>query len=318
MNTDHPKPPRTRRRVLFVALTACALASAWRIHRTPSAYAGLYHQLLGAPAPARPAETSRAPRRLVAEARLVARPGAQVTVGAETPGRLLRLLVREKDTVAQGDLIAELDADEPRAAVAEARARLAEIDVDIPLYESRAARAAKLAPTGGVTVDEHEQRQRDLQAVHARRKVAAATLDRLQAALAKTQVRAPIAGTVTARHAHPGQTLATAAPIVTLVDLAQTHLEAEVNEFDAPIVSIGSPATVTAEGHPDQRWRATVTEIPDTITLRHLRPQDPGRPSDTGILLVKLTPQGPTPFKLNQRLEITIESPTTPVASVHD
>jgi RND family efflux transporter MFP subunit len=279
------------------------------MHHDSRAYADLYHQWLGGPPSAEPAATRPATRKLVAEGRLVARPGAEVTVGAEIGGKIVRLLVGEKDTVHAGDTLAEIDCDEQRAAVVEAQARLAELDVDIPLYESRLARVTRLAPSGGVSVDELEQRQRDVQAVQARRQALVATIERLQAHVRKADVRAPIDGTVTARFAHPGQIIESTGKLLTLVDLSQTRIEAEVNEFDAPAVSIGAHATITAEGHPNQTWRATVEEIPDTIAPRQLRPQDPGRPSDTGVLLVKLVPQGPTPFKLHQRLEITIESP---------
>jgi len=41
------------------------------------------------------------------------------------------MLVEERASVHKGDLIAELDTDEQRAAVAEAAARLSEIDADI-------------------------------------------------------------------------------------------------------------------------------------------------------------------------------------------
>jgi RND family efflux transporter MFP subunit len=282
------------------------------MHQESKSYADLYRHWVGTPRASAEPPAGRVPRRVVAEARLASRPGAEVTVGSETAGRIVRLLVQEKAAVRQGDPIAELDADEQRAAVAEAEARLAEIDIDIPLLESRAARAARLAPTGGVTTDENEQRQRDLQAARVRRKAAAATLDRLQAALEKTRIRAPIDGTVTARFAHPGQTIEGGGRIVTIADLSQTWLEAEVNEFDAAVVALGAGATVTAEGQPGQTWRARVEEIPDTISTRHFRPQDPGRPSDTGVLLVKLVPLDPVPFKLHQRLEVTIESGGTP------
>ena len=315
MNPDHdynPPPKRSRRRRLLLAATiAAALGSAWRMHHDSSAYAALYHQWLGtAPTEERAPATRPAIRRCVAEGRLVARPGAEVVVGSEIGGKVIRLLVGEKDTVHAGDTIAEIDCDEERAAVVEAQARLAEVDVDIPLFESRLARVTRLAPTGGVSVDELEQRQRDVLAVQARRQALLATLERLQAHVRKADIRAPIDGTITTRFAHPGQVIEANGKLVTIVDLTKTRIEAEVNEFDASAVTPGARATITAEGAPDHRWQATVEEIPDTINPRQMRPQDPGRPSDTGVLLVKLVPQGPVPFKLNQRLEITIESPT--------
>src|SRR5687768_5771684 len=138
MNTDHPRTPRNRGRLLLATLVACALGSVWRMHQDARAYADLYHKWIGTPPHAadRAPASTHAPRRLVAEGRLVARPGAEVTVGAQIPGRILRLRVNERDAVRVGDLIAELDPEEHRAAVAEAEARLAEIDADLPLLES--------------------------------------------------------------------------------------------------------------------------------------------------------------------------------------
>jgi len=80
-----------------------------------------------------------------------------------------------------------------------------------------------------------------------------------------------------------------------------------VNEFDIDGMAPGCPATVTAEGYPGRTWRAKVEEIPDVVAGRQLRPQDPGHPSDTGIVLVKLVFLEPVPFKLGQRVDSLID-----------
>jgi hypothetical protein len=49
-----------------------------------------------------------------------------------------------------------------------------------------------------------------------------------------------------------------------------------------------------------------VEEIPDAVMARRLKPQDPGRPSDTKVLLVKIALGGKTPLKLGQRVEVAI------------
>ena len=82
-----------------------------------------------------------------------------------------------------------------------------------------------------------------------------------------------------------------------------------MNEFDAGKVAVGSRAYVTAEGYVGKRWRAKVEEIPDVVVSRHLRPEDPGRPTDTGVLLVKLVLMDPAPLRLGQRVEMRIEPP---------
>ena len=90
------------------------------------------------------------------------------------------------------------------------------------------------------------------------------------------------------------------------MDLTRTRLEAEVDEFDAGRLEVGSPVTITAEGYPGKNWRGSVEEIPDRVVPRRTRPQDPGRPGDTRVLLLKVAFEEPTPLKLGQRVEIAI------------
>src|SRR5689334_22899886 len=63
---------------------------------------------------------------IVAEGRLVSYPDAEVTVGSDAAGTIDRLAVHEKDVVHRGDVIAVIRADDTRAALREARARVAE------------------------------------------------------------------------------------------------------------------------------------------------------------------------------------------------
>jgi hypothetical protein len=96
-------------------------------------------------------------------------------------------------------------------------------------------------------------------------------------------------------------------PIVTIANLKRTRIEAEVNEFDGAAIVPGIHAFVTADGFPGVRWPATVEEVPAVVVTRQLRPQDPGRPTDSGVVLVKLALLGPAPLKLGQRIEVTIQ-----------
>ena len=86
-----------------------------------------------------------------------------------------------------------------------------------------------------------------------------------------------------------------------------TNVEAELDEFDAGRVSLHDRVRVTAEGYDGQFWKGEVEEIPDAVVGRRLKPQDPGKPEDTRVLLVKIAFQEPTPLKLGQRVEIRIE-----------
>ena len=55
-------------------------------------------------------------------------------------------------------------------------------------------------------------------------------------------------------------------------------------------------------------WRGTVEEIPDAVTGRKIKPQDPARPTDTRVLLVKVALAIPDGLKLGRRVEVEIET----------
>jgi multidrug efflux pump subunit AcrA (membrane-fusion protein) len=243
---------------------------------------------------------------VAAEGRVAAYPGAEVVVGTDLAGTLVTLAVDEKDHVKRGQLIAELRADDYRASLAEAKARVAEADADIRLAESEVERARALWQKEVGSKQAVDRAERDVEAARARRATQAATVDRLQAVLAKTRIVAPIDGTVIARHAQRGETLDAGKPIVTVADLTKTRVEAELDEFDASRVRLGDEAHVTAEGFGGRFWKGRVEEIPDSVVGRRLKPQDPGKPEDTRVLLVKIALLEPSPLKLGQRVEIRI------------
>src|SRR5688572_31696210 len=58
--------------------------------------------------------------RVVAEGRIAAYPGGEVSVGSEVAGRVARIAVEEQQSVRKGDLIATINADDIEAALAEA------------------------------------------------------------------------------------------------------------------------------------------------------------------------------------------------------
>jgi hypothetical protein len=46
------------------------------------------------------------------------------------------------------------------------------------------------------------------------------------------------------------------------------------------------------------------------VVGRRLKPQDPGKPTDTRVLLVKIALQDRMPFKLGQRVQVAIGVPS--------
>jgi len=240
---------------------------------------------------------------VVAEGRVAAYPGAEVTVGSDVAGTIERLDVHEQDLVHKGDVIATLRADDLRAALGEARARVGEAEADIRLFELETERAQRLFREDVGSKQAWEKSERDLDAARARRASALAEARRLEAVVEKTVITAPIDGIVITRMHQRGETISAGDPLMTIADLHRTRVEAEVDEFDVSRIHNGAEATISAEGY-DGTWRGVIEEVPGNVVSRRLKPQDPAKPIDTRVLLVKIAMAEPTPLKLGQRVEV--------------
>jgi len=152
-----------------------------------------------------------------------------------------------------------------------------------------------------------ERAQRDLEAAQARLATAQSEVKEWQAKIDKTRIVAPINGTVITRQVAPGETVKDGAVLMTVADLNRVRVEAEVDEFDAARIQRGSKAVISAEGYTGKNWASHIEEIPNSVVPRNLRPEDPGKPVDTRVLLVKLAFEGPTPLKLGQRVQVEIQ-----------
>jgi HlyD family secretion protein len=246
------------------------------------------------------------PRKVVAEGRVVAYPGAQIVISSQIPGTILRVLVGEKSSVRKGDLLLEFEADEAAARVAEAAARLAEVEAELDRAEFDQRQLEALQPRPPSYKEDVEQGRLNLLTHRALRDAAKAARDRLLARLKRHQIVAPIDGVITLRSVHPGETVGTDVPLLTIVDLTRLRVEAEVDEYDAAHCGLNDVATITSEAYPGRSWQGRVEEISDTMVARKIRPEDPSRPTDTRILPVRIALRDTTPLRLGQRVEVEI------------
>ncbi len=247
-----------------------------------------------------------ADRRIAAEGRLVAYPGADVVLAFDGAGTITRLPVQEKHVVRAGQVIAAQRADDLAAQRDEALSRASEAAADIALGEAEVARAEGLLERGTGTRQAADRARRDLEAARARHDSARAQAARIDAEIAKARLVSPIDGVVLERFVEPGENVDAGTPVLRVADLSRVRIEAEVNEYDAGRVKVGAPASIVCEGFPGRHWTGRVEEVPDAVVARSVRPEDPGRPVDTRVLLVKIALDEATPLKLGQRVEVAI------------
>jgi RND family efflux transporter MFP subunit len=241
------------------------------------------------------------------EGRVAAYPGAQAVLGAEVLAKAEKVFVFEQGSVKKGELLVEFTSNEERAALAEARARVSEAEADVRFFDKESDRQARLLQSSSAPASAHERALRDKLNARAKYTMAQAAVQRAEAALEKRRLVSPIDGTVIFRNIHPGETVNAGAPLLTVADLSRVRVEAELDEYDASRVKAGASVSVSAEGY-GQTWKGKVEEIPSAVAARRLRPQDPGKPTDTRVVLLKVALEESTPLKLGQRVEVTLPS----------
>jgi RND family efflux transporter MFP subunit len=207
----------------------------------------------------------------------------QASVAARTTGRLAEVMVEEGDTVASGQVVARLLDEDQVAAVARAEA-------DVQLAEARQAQAAalegdagrravrrsELAAAGIIGTEEGESADTsalsaaaEAKAARAQVAVARAALKTARLELDKTRITAPFSGAVLRKDAEVGEIVgpimtsntARAGAVVTIADLNTLEVGVDVNESYIARLSLGMPADVVLDAHPDVHFPGEVRAI---------------------------------------------------------
>ena len=203
--------------------------------------------------------------------------------------RLTRLLVREGQAVAAGQLLAEFDT-APKL-LAERRllqARISNLDSRLSLQRRDIERYRHLASSGAIASADLDTRETDLLALEGQLLEARAELERIEAELLLTELRAPIAGTVLRLHAREGERPGEEG----VLDLGASHrMEAlvEVYESDIARVRPGQAVSLTSEhGGFSGTLQGQVLRISPQVRQRQVLSTDPTQDADARIVEVRV------------------------------
>ncbi|MBL8836031.1 MAG: efflux RND transporter periplasmic adaptor subunit [Alphaproteobacteria bacterium] len=218
-----------------LALGVCAISAAWVLS---GMIAPSERVRAAPPAQVAPAETPpRAVRVRVAVAeqrddvlRVVGQTQAsrRVDLRSEIDGRIAELPVSRGAAVARNDLVARIAVDDRNARLAEARALLAQRQVEL----DAARTLARSGHRAEISVAETQ----------ARFEGARAAVTRMEVELARTAIRAPFEGIVETRPVELGSYVKAGDPIAVIVDLDPVRIVGNVSERDIARVALGAPA----------------------------------------------------------------------------
>ncbi|HVS03132.1 MAG TPA: efflux RND transporter periplasmic adaptor subunit, partial [Thermoanaerobaculia bacterium] len=176
-----------------------------------------------------------------------------VPVHSQSPSlrRVVQLLVEEGDRVARGQLLAKLQDDEQRHAVAKVGGQLEKVRADHDrqkqLFEQQLISEQTLTET------RHQLEQLEIELADTRQ------------ALAHTEVRAPIAGTVTQRAVKLGDPVTMDQPLFQIVDFDSLVARVYVPEREMARVRAGQPARLTSQALPGVVFAGVVDRVAPVI-----------------------------------------------------
>lgn len=217
---------------------------------------------------------------VTATAKIEANPNRVARAVLPIPGNVVRVMVKLGDSVQQGQPVAEIvgpaiaEAEaafvQSEAAVRQADAGLAKADADVAritdLFEHEAvAKKEVLAAQTALA-----QSKAALDQAHSSRDQARARLELLGLKPGRFQqrvvVKAPISGKVLEIAVAEGETHnEISTPLVTIADLSRVWASSQVPESDIRYCRVGGMAELELIAYPNERFRARVTRIADTV-----------------------------------------------------
>lgn len=202
-------------------------------------------------------------------------------------GQVADVLVQAGQHVARGQPLLRVASPEfvdARNALVAASTAQVSATAQLRIAQDDARRAQAIYQSAGGALKDFRQAQSDLVTAQSAARSADAALDAARARLALlgqsgaqvrrmqgggaaagalTTYQAPVAGVIATRDVAPGQYISAGGttPLMTIADLSDVWLVAQLPESDTASVRLGDPVTVTTPAYPGRRFRAVVNNI---------------------------------------------------------
>jgi HlyD family secretion protein len=229
---------------------------------------------------------------------------SEVRLVPEIVGRVLKINVKEGDVVRQDDLLVQLDPATSLAEIAQLEAALRQSKLNIErqrvtlqTQDAKWKRYQALRSSGIVDANTYEEiaAQRELARVEQDTSTemlgqTQAQLKQARERLAKTEIRAPMAGKVTAVFIKAGETAVPSAmsiagsDLMVLANTASMYAEVNVDEADVARVDVGQSASIVPAAFPDKSWKGSVEQVA-------ISPKTAAGQSKTYLVRIKLDEQ---------------------------
>jgi len=177
-------------------------------------------------------------------------PGADLTVTAPEPARIVELPKAEGDRVKPGDLLVRFEIPSLATDVATRRAETETAKARVDNAQANVTRLTRLVEHGVAAQKEIEDARRELAEARASLAQAENAARNAEVVASRTVVRATFAGVVAKRAHNPGDMVEASASdvILRVIDPARLQVVASVTVADVPRIEVGRPVRIVLPG----------------------------------------------------------------------
>jgi len=191
-------------------------------------------------------------------------PVVQTTMKAKVPGEMNRVLVREGESVAAGQLLAQIDTADLRSRLDSQVAALEEAKAKLSIAEKNRENNQQLLRQKFISQNAYDTTHSTYEASAASARSAEAQLRMAQKAMADAEVRAPFSGIVAKKMANAGEKVGVDSPLFALVDLGRMEIEAPAPAAEIPSIKPGQAVTFRVDGFGERDFEGRVERINPT------------------------------------------------------
>jgi RND family efflux transporter MFP subunit len=178
------------------------------------------------------------------------RPIRDSVVASEVSGRVASRAVENGDRVSKGQVLIRLDATRLLKDLDRVRAELDDAEAQLELALIQERRALDLYEQEILSQGEKDEAVARRQSLEGRASATEARIASIEDDIARTEIRAPFAGVVTAVHTEVGEWIETGGPVIRLADLSTVEIRLEVPENYYVRLTVGTAAPTVVDALP--------------------------------------------------------------------
>lgn len=180
----------------------------------------------------------------------------------EASGRVARILKKQGDRVAEGELLATLDMTSLELQQKQARAAVAVAETAHRNARLNEERMKKMLENKAISSMQYENAKLALDAADTQLKSAKANLDLVDYTVRRSNMRAPFAGVIAAKNMEEGDMInpmmGMGQSILTLMDLSRVKVAVDVPAEEVEKIKVGQPCRVTLSSLPGETFAGRV------------------------------------------------------------